>query len=83
MASDTLHYGTLAAAAVLLAVHVQVLLRFLARAAAAGVRGHVFVILADLANDVVEGVVDVDAGPGRSLDELAAERARERGTLCK
>ena len=47
------------------------------RFAAAGARvaGHVFVVFPYLAHDVVEGVVDVDAGFGRGFDEFAAELA--------
>lgn len=52
------------------------------RIAAARVSRHVLVVLPDLAHDVEEGVVDVDAALGRRLDELAAERARELLALC-
>lgn len=52
------------------------------RVAAAGIAGHVFVVLADLADDVVEGVVDVDARFCGRLNELAAELAGERFALC-
>ena len=41
--------------------------------AGSGVARHVFVVFPDLAHDVVEGVVDVDAGFGGGLDEFAAE----------
>ena len=41
--------------------------------AGSGVPGHVFVVFPDLAHDVVESVVDVDAGFGRGLDEFATE----------
>lgn len=34
---------------------------------------HLLVVASDLADDVVEGVVDVDAGLGGCLDEFAAE----------
>jgi hypothetical protein len=38
--------------------------------------------VSDLAHDVVEGLVDVNAGFRGCLDELAAERPRQRLTLC-
>jgi hypothetical protein len=41
--------------------------------ASSGIAGHVFVVFPYLAHDVVEGVVDVDAGFGGGLDEFAAE----------
>jgi hypothetical protein len=70
----TSHHHALAAAGVLvLAVHLHLVVGLGLGVGAAGVAGHIFVVLADLADDVVEGVVDVDAGLGRGLDELAAE----------
>lgn len=52
------------------------------RAGAGGVRGHLLVVATDLADEVVEGVLDVDAGFGGGFDELAAELAGERFALC-
>jgi hypothetical protein len=78
----SLHYCALAAAALLVFVHLEALHVVVAGAAAAGVRGHVPVISPDLTDDVEEGVVDVDTGPGGCLDELAAETTCECGTLC-
>lgn len=42
-------------------------------AASGGVAGHLLIVAPDLADDIVEGVVDVDARLRRGLDELAAE----------
>lgn len=52
------------------------------RAGAGRVRGHFLVVATDLADEVVEGVLDVDAGLGGGFDELAAELAGERFALC-
>jgi hypothetical protein len=49
---------------------------------ARGVGGHFLVVAADLADEVVEGVLDVDAGLGGGLDELAAELSGQGLTLC-
>ena len=63
-----LHDGALCAAAgILISVHVHLVAGTLA-AAVAGVARDVLVVLANLAHDVVEGVVDVYAGLGRCLD---------------
>ena len=71
-----LHDGALrAAAGILVPVHVHLIAGTLA-AAVAGVARDVLVVLADLAHNVVEGVVDVYAGLGRCLDESASELAR-------
>ena len=43
----------------------------------------VAVVFADLSNNVVEGVLDVNARLGRSLDELAAEVAGEFLASCQ
>lgn len=51
-------------------------------AAARRVALHLAVISPDLAHNVVEGLVDIDAGLGRRLDELAAERLGKRFALC-
>lgn len=48
----------------------------------ARVRGHFLVISADLAHNIVEGVVDVDAALGGCLDEFAAELPCEVLALC-
>lgn len=44
---------------------------------------HLLVVAADLADEVVEGVLDVDAGLGGGLDELAAELAGQGFTLYR
>ena len=46
-----------------------------------GLRWTYLIVLPDLADDVVEGVVDVDAGFGGGFDEFAAEGAGEVATL--
>lgn len=76
----TLHYRTLAAATVLV-----VLLAGLSVAggvAATTARRHVPVVFPDLAYNVEEGVVNVLAGPGGGLDELASETTRELLAIC-
>lgn len=84
MLGAALHYRTLAAAALLVLFAAVVVVRVVvAGSAAAGVGRHISVVFPDLTHDVVEGVVDVYAGPGGCLDELAsAEAACERGALC-
>jgi Na+(H+)/acetate symporter ActP len=81
-----LHDDALGAAAGTLArlahVHLALWCAGAKRAGAGGVRGHLLVVAADLADEVVEGVLDVDAGFGGGFDELAAELAGERFTLC-
>lgn len=52
-------------------------------AAARGIGRHFLVVAANLANQVVEGVVNVDARLGRCLDELAAELTSQGFTLCE
>ena len=53
-------------------------------AAAAGrVSLNLAVVPPDLPHDAVERLVDVDPRLCRCLNELAAERARERLTLCE
>ena len=47
------------------------------------VRRHLLVVAADFADEVVEGVLDVDARPGGGLDELAAELAGQGLTLYR
>ena len=51
------------------------------RAGAGGVRGHFLVVATDLADEVVEGVLDVDTGFGGCFDELAAELTGESFAL--
>lgn len=46
------------------------------------VRGHILVVAADLTDEVVEGVLDVDAGFGGGLNELAPELSGQSLTLC-
>jgi Na+(H+)/acetate symporter ActP len=81
-----LHDDALGAAASALARLAHVHLAFWCagteRAGARGVRGHLLVVAADLANEIVEGVLDVDAGLGRGFNELAAELTGERFALC-
>jgi len=78
------HASPAAAGVLVPAVHVHLIVRTLRlRAAAAGIAGHVFVVFPDLAHDVEEGVVDVDARLGRRLDELAAEGSGECSALCE
>ena len=78
----SLHYCALAAAALLVFVHLEALHVVVAGAAAAGMRRHIPVVSPDLTDNVEEGVVDVNTGPGGCLDEFAAETACECGTLC-
>jgi hypothetical protein len=68
------HDHALAAAASVLIVgtHLHLVVWCFARAGS-WIARHVFVVFPDLAHDVVEGVVDVDAGFGGRLDEFAAE----------
>lgn len=47
------------------------------------VGGHLLVVAADLADEIVEGVLDVDAGLGGGLDELAAELSGQGFTLYR
>ena len=49
---------------------------------AGGVGRHFLVVAADLADEVVESVFDVDARLGRCLDELATELSGQGFTLC-
>lgn len=81
-----LHHDTLAAAAGVVAGLADVHLAFGGAGAecpgARGVGGHFLVVTANLADEVVEGVFDVDAGLGRGFDEFAAELSGERFTLC-
>lgn len=76
-----LHYRALAAAAVLVVLFAGLAVAGGVATATAG--GHVPVVFPNLAHDVVEGVVDVDAGPGGGLDELASEATRELLALCE
>jgi hypothetical protein len=81
-----LHYDALPAAASVLGriahIHLALWCAGAERAGAGGVRGHLFVVATDLADEVVEGVLDVDAGLGGGFDELTAELAGERFALC-
>jgi hypothetical protein len=79
----SLHYCALAAAAILVFVHLEILhVVVVARAVATGVRRHVPVVSPDLADNVEEGVINVDTGPGGCLDELATETTCKCGALC-
>lgn len=76
------HDHTLGAAASLLVaiVHVHGLrcaVGASGTAAAGGVALHLSVKSPDLAHDIVEGLVNIDARFGGSLDELATERPRK------
>lgn len=81
-----LHDDTLGAAAGALAwlahVHLALWCAGAECTAAGGVGGHLLVVAADLADEVVECVLDVDAGLGGGFDELAVELAGERFALC-
>lgn len=50
-------------------------------AASRGVGRHVLVVAADFTNQVIKGVINVDARLGRCLDKLAAELTGQRFTL--
>ena len=82
-----LHDDALAAAAGALAgvAHVHLALRCAGTegSGAGGIRRHLLVVAADLADEIVEGVLDVDAGLGGGLDELAAELSGQGLTLCR
>lgn len=84
--SSILHDNALGAATSLLlsAVHVHLLRRSVGAASTAGATRvlQVTVVLADLANNVVESLLDIQAGLGRGLDEFAVERTGQRLTLC-
>lgn len=75
--------GTAAAGLLLLPLHLQFRLRPARRLPrrAGGIRRHVPVVAAYLANDFVKGIVDVDARFRRRLDEFAAKAARHRLAL--
>ena len=72
--SATLHDHAFAAAAsvLIVAAHLHLMVGSFA-GSCAWIAGHVFVVFPNLAYDVVEGVVDVDAGFGGRFDEFAAE----------
>ena len=53
-----------------------------ARLAAWVICGHFLVISSNFTDDVIEGVVNVDAGFGRGLDECATELAGEIFAFC-
>jgi len=91
MVSETcafaLHDDALAAAACALAglahVHLTLWCAGTEGTGAGGVGRHFLVVAADLADEVVEGVLDVDAGLGGGLNELAAELSGQGLTLCR
>lgn len=81
------HDDTLATASGFLfaAVHVHLLGRAVeagATTATSRVALHFAVVATDFADNVVEGLVDVDSGLGGSFDELAVERSRKSLALC-
>lgn len=81
-----LHDDTLRAAAGVIArlghVHLASMRSTTTKGAASrGVGRHVLVVAANLANQVIKGVINVDARLGRCLDELAAELTSQRLTL--
>jgi hypothetical protein len=78
----SLHHCALAATAVLVFIHLEVLHVVVSRAVASGVRRHVPVVSPDFADNVEESVVDVDTSPSGCFDEFAAESACERSALC-
>lgn len=72
-ASHLLHDDAAAARlAPFLAIHLESLLRRL-RCPARGIRRHLFIVSADLTDDIVEGLVDVFPRLCGGLDELAAK----------
>lgn len=73
---------TAAAGVFVPSVHLHLVVRsFGLPVAATRVSGHVLVVFSDLADDVEEGVVDIDTGLCRCLNVLAAEGAGERLAL--
>lgn len=88
VSSDPSHDDALGTAASLLlaAIHIHLLGRAVEAGATPGAGGvalHFAVEAADLADDVVKGLVDVDSRLGRGLDELAVEGSGQGLTLCK
>lgn len=81
-----LHHDALSAAARVVAglAHVHLALRRAGpeRTRSGRVRRHFLVVAADLPDELVEGVFDVDARLGGGFDELAAELAGQCFTLC-
>lgn len=79
MACQNLHNDTLGAAASTLTgladIHLALRGASTESARAGWVGGHILVVAADFTDEVVESVLDVDAGLGGGLDELAAELA--------
>jgi hypothetical protein len=82
----TLHNDTLGAAAGTLTgladIHLALRGASTKGARAGWVGGHILVVATDLTDEVVEGVLDVDAGLGGGLNELATELAGQGFTLC-
>jgi len=81
------HDDTLATASGFLfaAVHIHLLGRAVeagATTATSRVALHFAVVATNFADNVVEGLVDVDSRLGGSFDELAVERSRKSLTLC-
>lgn len=85
VAEAALHHYTLPTASsfLLLILKAHLVLWLVPTASTTGVSRHILVVFSNLANDIVEGVVDVDARLGGGLDELAAERSRELLALCE
>jgi len=52
------------------------------RPSSSGATDNVAVVLADFADNVVKGVLDVDAGFGRRLDEFAAKAPGKLFAIC-
>lgn len=81
-----LHHDALAAAAGVVAglAHVHLALGGAGseRARSGRIRRHFLVVAADLPDELVEGVFDVDARLGGGFDELATELAGQRFALC-
>lgn len=79
-----LHYRALctAASVLFLVLETHLILWLTAAASTTGVSRHVLVVFPNLAYDVVESVVNVNARFGRRLDEFAAKLPREIPTLC-
>lgn len=86
-ASGSSHDDTLGAAAGLVAavVHVHLLggaVESGATSATGGVALHFAVEAANLADNVVEGLIDIDSRLGRGLNELAVEGSSQGLALC-